>query len=122
MELFGWIANLLYLVGGGIKTPRKTMIYYISADTLYISLYVFLDLYLAALALFICAFRTCLALFIADKWNFYSLIILTSIACLLIAIKMETNYDLLLLFGTIAIGLSCHCRDDFVKFKILGTL
>lgn len=114
MEILGWLANGLFFYGGVLKNPRHTLMTCLIADILYVSVYLHINLYLGAIVMAITALRTGLSITLSNRMNFYSLIFFTTGLCLILTLRAESIYDILLLFATICIGCASYFRENFI--------
>ncbi len=122
MELLGWLANVFFFTGGLCKNPRMTMCNYIVADILFIIMYVSMELYSAAISMTIVTLRCIFALFLSPEHNKISVILLTTLACVIITLKMQSFADIYVIFAGVFIAISQLNRDNFNVFRFSNTM
>ncbi|MCI5060719.1 MAG: YgjV family protein [Alphaproteobacteria bacterium] len=119
VEILGWLANIFFFSGGLFKSTRATMLQYGIGNILYIIMYCFMGLYTAVLSMGLTTLRQILSAFLPDKQNKITSIILTALACVVMAFSLENYLDSILLVAAICIGAACYYRDNAVTFRLL---
>ncbi|NQZ14528.1 MAG: YgjV family protein [Alphaproteobacteria bacterium] len=120
MSTIELIAVGLFIFGGLLKAPRKTIGIYTISNFLLALVYLQAALYMAFAAITVSCIRSIAALFLTYKQNKYSVIITTLTVVGLIAVEISHMTDILVLISAVAIGTSIYFRDNLVMYRLLS--